>query len=518
MLRIAPKVTVRGPHFVALSALFAGFLAAPSALAGGPLGPEGSALETSRYSVDLYQTAVWAGSRVTSLGGSFVALAYDVDGMLQNAAAPAVRPFFSVSEFDYWLGFGVTLPSSVSGMDFFNNGSKLEHDESDTESLVYVTPAAIFQFGNLGVGINFELQSYGVGQKEDFEGKDLSIAFNQVHLQGAYSFFEGELVVGAGLRLLLMRTILNDDKQLTFDNETLVSADGLGAEFGVLWQPRGQYFNVGAAFRTDITANTQFSDSLVLNSDGDVVIQSPAGPIYLPESARLPWDLHLGVVYNFGGTPPNEPWQAENVVAKRRLLQLELERVDLERDYLRARKEATSVEELERLREAYERDLATLDRLEKQARTDAYWTVQDRLAKRSRNTAMITASVLLAGSVDNAVGVESLRLQTVNRAGQWLTASPRLGAETELIPDWVRIRSGVYYEPTRYETSTPRVHYTGGFDLAIGVWNVFGVWPDDYRWRAAFAADISRDFQTWGFSIGGWYPRHKGRAVQPNPR
>lgn len=509
---------LRRPHFVALPALLSALLSAPSTWAGGPLGEEGTPLTTSRYSVDLYQTAVWAGSKVTSLGGSFVALAYDVDGMLQNAAAPAVRPFFSVSDFDYWLGFGVTVPSSVGGMDFFNNGSKLEQDETDSESLVYVTPAAIFQFGNLGIGVNFELQSYGIGQRDAEGGKDLSIAFNQVHMQGAYSFFGGELVLGAGLRMLMMRTNLNDDKHLTFDNETLVSADGLGAEFGMLWQPHGQYFSVGAAFRTAITANTQFSDSLVLNSEGDVVIQSPSGPVYLPESAHLPWDVHLGVVYNFGGTPPNEPWQSENLVAKRRLLQLELQRLDLERDYLAARKKATSKEELARLLEQYERDLATLDRLEKQARTDAYWTVQNRLAKRSRSTAMITASVLLAGTVDNAVGVESMRLQTVNRAGQWLTASPRLGAETELIPDWVRIRSGVYYEPTRYETSTPRMHYTGGFDLAIGVWNVFGVWPDDYRWRAAFAADISRDFQTWGFSIGGWYPRHKDQAIQPNPR
>lgn len=511
-------MNARRSHFVALSALFTGLFGARSALAGGPLGPEGAPLETSRYSVDLYQTAVWAGSKVTSLGGSYVALAYDVDGMLQNPAAPAVRPFFSVSEFDYWLGFGVTVPSSVSGMDFFNNGSKLENDETSSESLVYVTPAAIFQFGNLGVGVNFELQSYGIGQKAAFDGKDLSVAFNQVHIQAAYSFFQGELVAGGGLRLLLMRTNLNDSNQLTFDNETLVSANGLGAEFGLLWQPRNQYFSVGAAFRTDITANTQFSDSLVLNDEGDVVIQSPVGPIYLPESARLPWDLHLGLVYNFGGAPPNQPWQSENVVAKRRLLQLELERFDLEREYLDARSTATSKEELDQLEENYERDVSTLDRLEEQARTDAYWIVQNQLAKRSRSTAMVTASVLLAGTADNAVGVESLRLQTVNRAGQWLTASPRLGAEIELIPDWVRVRSGVYYEPTRYETSTPRAHYTGGFDLAVAVWNVFGIWPDDYRWRAAFAIDVARDFQTWGFSIGGWYPRHRDKAQQPNPR
>ncbi len=97
----------------------------------------------------------------------------------------------------------------------------------------------------------------------------------------------------------------------------------------------------------------------------------------------------------------------------------------------------------------------------------------------------------MAGSVDNAVGVESLRNQVVNRSGEWLVASPRLGSEVEVIPDWVRLRSGVYLEPTRFTTSTVRAHYTGGFDLALGVWNVFGLWPDDYRWRIG-AASTSR--------------------------
>src|SRR6187431_459741 len=137
-------------------------LLARAAQAGGELGENGSEITTSRYSVDLYQTAVWAGSKVTSLGGSYVALAYDVDGMLQNPAAPAVRPFFSVTDFDYWLGFGVTFPSSLTGMDFFNSGSKTVKEGDAADSLIYLTPAAILQFGNFGFGVNLELQSYGM--------------------------------------------------------------------------------------------------------------------------------------------------------------------------------------------------------------------------------------------------------------------------------------------------------------------------------------------------------------------
>jgi len=66
-------------------------LLARIAAAGGPLGPNGSALQTSDYAIDLYQGPVFAGSRVTGLAGAYVAIAEDVDGDLQNPATPAVR-------------------------------------------------------------------------------------------------------------------------------------------------------------------------------------------------------------------------------------------------------------------------------------------------------------------------------------------------------------------------------------------------------------------------------------------
>jgi len=490
-----------------------GFLAllAPAARAGGELGENGSEIATSRYSIDLYQTAVWAGSKVTSLGGSYVALAYDVDGMLQNPAAPAVRPFFSVTDFDYWLGFGVTFPSSLTGMDFFNSGSKTVEEGADPDSLVYVTPAAIVQFGNFGFGVNLELQSYGLTGGGPSEAQRLSVGFNQAHIQAAYSFFQGALVLGGGLRLLRMEARAGSGPSRTVP----MAADGMGAEFGVLWQPRGQYFSFGAAFRSAITAVAEFPAGISLSEEGDVIVQGPSGAFYLPQAAKLPWDLHLGVVYNFGGAPKNQPWRSESTVVKRRLLALELEEADLELEYEGKIALARTDEEREALEAELEQKRSSIAEREAAAKADGYWQIQDELARRSRHIAMITASVLIAGAVDNAVGIESLRNQVVNRSGEWLVASPRLGSEVEVIPDWVRLRSGVYLEPTRFETSTVRAHYTGGFDLALGVWNVFGLWPDDYRWRLGAGIDVARDFQTVGVTAAGWYPRHRGKAKRP---
>src|SRR5262245_48897236 len=114
-----------GSRRLAPAATVLGILASGGpALAGGPLGSNGSTLSTSRYALDLYQGPVFAGSRVTGLAGAYVAVAEDVDGDLQNAATPAVRPFYSYSHFDYWLGFGLTFPTTLNNVDFFNSGSQ----------------------------------------------------------------------------------------------------------------------------------------------------------------------------------------------------------------------------------------------------------------------------------------------------------------------------------------------------------------------------------------------------------
>src|SRR5262245_9197504 len=104
--------------------------------AGGPLGPNGSQITTSSYALDLFQGPVFAGSRVTGLAGAYVAISEDVDGDVQNPAAPGVRPFFSYTHFDYWLGFGLTFPATLQNTDFFNSGSST-HIANSPDSFVF---------------------------------------------------------------------------------------------------------------------------------------------------------------------------------------------------------------------------------------------------------------------------------------------------------------------------------------------------------------------------------------------
>jgi hypothetical protein len=495
------------PAVLGAAALLAASFSASSSRANGPIGANGTPITTSRYAIDLFRGPVFAGSRTTGLGGAYVAIGWDVDGMLQNPAAPAVRPFFSVTDFDYWLGLGLTLPGSLSGMDFFNSGTKSqEGDIADAE--LFISPAAMIQFGNFGFGLNLELQRYELGHTETETGQAarLFMSFDIAHVQAAYAFAHGALVLGMGSRILRMSARLRTDDR---ESQIPLSSTGTGIEFGVLWKPPTRVFSLGGAFRTGIETTTRTSDGAVINAAGDAVLATNKGDIYLPERAVLPWDLNLGAAVELGDDPENKPWLSDRGVAQRWELGVRLRMIQREDELAQAMANAPDAEARRFLTQYYAQlkraDQAEIDG----ARKAGYWTLNRQMARAPRRHVLLSGSVLVTGRADSAVGIESLVSQQVNRSGQYAVFSPRLGAEMEVIPSWLRLRSGVYVEPTRFETSTARPHYTGGFDLRAVRWNVFGLWPDDYLWRLGVGMDFARSYSSVSVTVAGWYPRHR---------
>lgn len=426
--------------------------------------------------------------------------------MLQNAAAPAVRPRFAVDHFDYWLGFGLTMPATLSGMDFFNSGSG-QALSSSPDSLLYLTPGAIFQFGPFGVGITVEYQSYGLSQDAPLGGtRAARTTFVQTHLQSAYAFFDGELVIGAGARILAADVATRSAFAVA---ESVFAASGVGVEVGALYQPFGHHFKIGANFRSQVET---FVGGIDPDESGDYTIETPSGVHYLPTYAILPWDFSLGVQYSFGQSEPNGPFRSSRSVMAPELKELERARTSMEHEFERDIVRAGSEKETEELEAARKRARKAFVRRAEAIEREGYRKLQEEFSRSPREVAMVTASLVFAGATTDTVGVESMLEQTVQRSGEWAVISPRLGSEVEIFPDWVRLRAGTYLEPTRFRESTPRPHYTGGFDIALGVWDVLGLWPGDYRWLGRVAFDLARDFSTVGFSIGGWYPRHRPSA------
>ena len=477
------------------------------------LSGNGTAVQTSNYSIDLYQTAVYTGSRVTGLSGAYVSIAEGNDGSLQNPAAPAIRPGYSVDHFDYWIGFGLTAPAAVSDMDFFNTGqgnTNISGSGAGLSSYVFITPSLNLQFGTVGVGATFEMQNYSLvssADKDSTSPPSVNTSFMITHLQAAKMLNRGEWVIGAGARIA---SIAVDSVTGTSQSQTQMSGASAGLELGFVYAPLWRQFRIGGTFRSPVTASVTDDDNLPPDANGNYVIQGSSGPIYLPKQATLPWDVNVGVSYQFGERAYNIPWTEYSADLDQVLANIEAKKAKRHLD-TKARRA-----EIERFSSDPETDKRLLD--EEEAALDAaddraYDTaVNERWRWRragyrrmTRNYLLVSFSTVIGGLANQAIGIESFVNQVVNRSGEWIVVSPRFGLETEPIRNYVKIRGGTYIEPTRFETSTPRVHATAGFDVRLGNFDVFGLWPQDYVWKLGAMADISRDYLIFGGSVGGWY-------------
>jgi hypothetical protein len=472
------------------------------AAAGGPLGSNGTEIQTSNYALDLFHGPVFAGTRVTGLGGAYVAIAEDVDGDLQNPAAPAVRPYFSNTQFDYWLGFGITFPATLSGVDFFNSGSKTNLTNTP-DAFVFFTPAVNLQWGEFGLGLTLEMQQYELSGPPP--GESIRVTIPTTHLQLARGIDHNQLVVGAGARLVSM-SVSGPDAGSAF------SSGGIGLEFGAVYKPENLPLRLGLAVRTPVQTQASYRDGLLPNEKGDLVVLTQAGPAFLPKIVAVPWDLNFGFTVELGKRPLNPPWRMLSEFTERQALQHRLRELDREDEKQNALSLARTQAERERIARSFESEQAADDR----RLADHQLSVQQRIDREhlvmNRFYVQFSGSMLISGPVEAAVGIESLLTQKVNRSGQRVVSSPRVGVESGIVPERVRLRAGSYLEPTRFETSDMRVHATAGIDIRLFRWNVFGVWPDNYMWRVGLGGDASTRYYTFGLSIGGWYPRQGGQA------
>ncbi len=481
---------------------FAGLLSVSRVCrAGGSLGEDGSPLETSNYAIDLYQGPVFAGSRVTGLAGAYVAISEDVDGDLQNPATPAVRPFYSYTNFDYWLGFGLTFPATLEGTDFFNSGSTINLGNSPT-SFVWFSPAANLQWGEFGMGATIEAQHYDIGGAN--REASIGVTISTTHLQFARGISHNQLVLGVGARLVSLSVVQKGDKR-----GRLFESSDSGLEVGTVYKPERLPIRLGVAFRTGIRTEATYREGLLPNEEGDVIVTGQSGAdLYVPESVALPWDVNFGFALQLG-RPLNVPWRTTTEMIEREELVYRIRRIDRARAREEALRHARSDDERRQLERHFDEDQQADDRLLAEQLTAARLRKEGELTRLNRFYVLVAASMLVSGPVSDGVGVESLLSQRVHRSGERTVSSPRLGIEAGVIPEWLKLRAGTYVEPTRFDTSTARVHGTFGLDVRLIPWDVFGLWPADYIWRLGLGADVATEYNTWGITIGGWYPRHR---------
>jgi hypothetical protein len=402
----------------------------------------------------------------------------------------------------------------VTTTDFFNTGHQhTQLANADQNGFLFVTPAINLAWGNFGVGVTLELQNYGLlratttaGTRRDAFDAQFLIG----HLQAANRFLDGQLVIGGGLRVLEL-DVTNPNAP---SNQThLATTVGMGVETGILWAPTDEPYRLGAAFRSTITAKPDPQSRIAPNAEGDRILGDPSDPansFWLPDRIYQPWDLNFGMAVQLGSRPFNQPWRdAEERVDVAREAS---ERRSAERRYRRAllvhrlRAEGGLTEAAERAIDAeLDADEAFdelhVERVERELRE----RMKLAYARLPRPYALMSVSLVLTGALTDAVGIESFLQRVVARSGEKVVYSPRLGLETEVVPGWFKVRGGTYSEPTRFATSTPRLHGTVGFDAKVFPWSAFGLFDEGTQWRLTTSFDAAARYLSWGISVGVWH-------------
>ncbi len=441
-------------------------LAVRDSHAGGPLGPNGTPIQTSDYGIDLFQGPVLASSRVTALGGAYSALAEGAEGIPFNAAAASLRYPYSTTRVDYDLTAGITFPGSLNGTDFDNNG-KIGFGYT---GFLFLTGGALIQSGPFGIGANLSVQNYSLDTPADqivrTSVPGATIRIFKLDMVASYGFADEQLHVGGGVRGAFLTA--STGKIPLFGETLLFGSYGIGGQGGILWTPRTLPLRLGITVRSPIIGAVSLAPNATTNPAGDQII----GGMYLPTGADLPWEFEWGFATQIGPRPLNLRWQDEDLLHG---------------------------EEVEEERRIYT-NTNTLEPQYKAARR----ILRRRYRAIERRKLLLSMSMVATGPTENAVGIESMLTQTVDRSGQHFSFTVRGGAEAEVISNRIQLRAGGYMEPTRFASGQSRMHVTTGVEWHVFDWDVLGIFPEDSQWRVTGMLDISRQYFGWGLGLGLW--------------
>jgi hypothetical protein len=362
---------------------------------------------------------------------------------------------------------------------------------ANVNSFVDINFGATLQFGGLGVAATGDLEQFNLSKSAN----GLTLDIGRWQALGAYGLFDGQLLLGAGARILTMQIQQSG-------GQTLLTVLGAGPELGVLLMPTGSQWRVGANARTPVGGGVGAGENLT--KDNGVL---KAEDFILPSTVASPWEVDMGIAYQLGPRPLNPGWEnpheQENWLRQRiadqraeRALMHEAELASLTPEGRLAREPVLDAEEA-RQRAAEDAQLEIeIKRLydQRKARYDNW----------PREKILLLASVLLTGASSNAVSLQGFLDQRVETVGKAVTVTPRLGMEGEPLRDRMTLRVGTYVEPSRYETGTPRQHFTFGGDVRLFPIDFWGLIPRA-NLKFGFVIDLAPRYQNYGIAIGNWH-------------
>ena len=490
------------------------------AIARPARGQEAPPIQDNRYSLELFQGPLLAPGRIVGLAGATTANAQSLEGVYNNAAAPAVREAYSLDHFEWEPTAGIAFPGAYGGTDFNNRGEKgieqqLERNRrlglarpstvETTDRFLYLNAGLWGQLGRFGMTVTADMLRYDVaGQSET--PSSLSVGITRIHAVAAWGFLDNQLCVGAGVRMAYAD--LNDNA-----STGLISMFGVGPQAGLIVKPQDRPWRGGLTARAPVAASA-FSLANLIREQRDGTLIRRAGPSFIiPDRIVQPWEIEAGVAYQLGPRPLNPAWidpieqkeERERVVRERREERLANRRAEIAAmpdktrfdRAMRARRLAEMAREEAQARAAEDAELKEADERLHEERKARYlnWP---------REHVLLLASVLMTGASSEAVALEGFIDQRRELVGSLVTLAPRFAIESEAVPNLLKTRAGVYLEPSRFRDGSSRQHFTLGFDVRVLKWSVFGLFPD-HQWRVSAFLDMAERYQNFGVGLGTWH-------------
>lgn len=421
-----------------------------------------------------------------------------------------MRESHSLSWFEWEPSVGIALPGAYGGTDFNNRGEKgLRREKSrtveTTDNFLYLQGGVWMQFGSFGINTTADVLRYDVASPQA-DTPSVTLSLTRINLIGAYSFLGNQLCVGLGARAAYVSL-----DEVNKDDGALIAMLGVAPVLGVIVKPDELPWRIGATARGTVEASV-FGAGSTSNGQSDNVRRTSA--FVLPDRVTQPWELEAGVAYQLGPRPLNPAWidphehedQLEQNIQKARLARAAMQRSEIasmpastSQDIVarEVRLARISAEEAD-IRE--EEDISLRD-----AKTRLQEERRARYLNWPRERVLLLASVLMTGPSDQAVALEGFINQEKELVDSRISVAPRFAVETEVVPNWIKFRAGVYVEPSRFIDGTARQHFTFGSDLKLFHWDVLGILAQSQIWRLSAFFDIAPRYQNLGLSIGIWH-------------
>ena len=169
-------------------------------------------LTSSDFNIDLLATPALGSSRTIGMAGAYTALAEGVDGVTYNPAAWGARASWERDWWDYELGLGIQFPGAYVASDYFLNG---RGRDLGVDHFSAVDFSGRLQLGDLGFGATSSLQDFRL----EAEG-DTRFDVNTSRFGAAYALFDGQLVLGLGVRFVDFDMVQGETPLVSFSGVT----------------------------------------------------------------------------------------------------------------------------------------------------------------------------------------------------------------------------------------------------------------------------------------------------------